>query len=56
VEDEAFKQKALEAAGNAKLVPNEELERLNAKMHVSRGGQLTHTEIRMAAGGDQGKS
>jgi hypothetical protein len=41
VEDEAFKQKALEAAGNAKLVPNEELERLNAKMHVSRGGQLT---------------
>jgi hypothetical protein len=41
VEDEAFKQKTLEAAGNAKLVPNEELERLNAKMHVSRGGQLT---------------
>src|SRR5580704_3098698 len=29
------------AAANAKLVPNEELERLNAKMHVSRGGQLT---------------
>jgi hypothetical protein len=41
VEDGAFKQKALEAAGNAKLVPNEELESLNAKMHVSRGGQLT---------------
>jgi hypothetical protein len=40
-EEEAFKQKALEAAGNAKLVPNEELESLNAKMHVSRGGQLT---------------
>ena len=39
--EEAFKQKALEAAGNAKLVPNEELESLNAKMHVSRGGQLT---------------
>ena len=38
--DEAFKQKALEAAGNAKLVPNEELESLNAKMHVSRSGQL----------------
>jgi Protein of unknown function (DUF2934) len=37
VEEEAFK----EAAGNAKLVPNEELESLNAKMHVSRGGQLT---------------
>jgi hypothetical protein len=33
VEDEAFKEKALEAAGNAKLVPNEELEGLNAKMH-----------------------
>jgi hypothetical protein len=29
------------AAANAKLVPNEELESLNAKMHVSRGGQLT---------------
>ena len=41
MEEEAFKQKALEAAANAKLVPNEELESLNAKMHVSRGGQLT---------------
>ncbi len=40
-EEEAFKQKALEAAANAKLVPNDELENLNAKMHVSRGGQLT---------------
>jgi hypothetical protein len=39
--EEAFKEKALEAAGNAKLVPNEELESLNAKMHVSRSGQLT---------------
>jgi hypothetical protein len=39
--EEAFKEKALEAAGNAKLVPNEELDSLNAKMHVSRGGQLT---------------
>ena len=39
--EEAFKRKALEAAGHAKLVPNEELESLNAKMHVSRGGQLT---------------
>ncbi len=38
---EAFKRKALEAAGHAKLVPNEELESLSAKMHVSRGGQLT---------------
>jgi hypothetical protein len=40
-EEKAFKQKALEAAGNAKLVPSEELESLNAKMHVGRGGQLT---------------
>ena len=34
-DEEAFKQKALEAAGHAKLVPNEELESLTAKMHVS---------------------
>ena len=40
-EDHAFKEKALEAAGNAKLVPNHELGGLDAKMHVSRGGQLT---------------
>ena len=40
-EEDAFKEKALEAAANAKLVPNEQLENLNAKMHVSRGGQLT---------------
>jgi hypothetical protein len=40
-EEGAFKNKALEAAANAKLVPNEELDSLNAKMHVSRGGQLT---------------
>jgi hypothetical protein len=40
-EEGAFKLKALEAAANAKLVPNDELDNLNAKMHVSRGGQLT---------------
>ena len=40
-DEEAFKQKALEAAGHAQLVPNQELETLTAKMHVSRGGQLT---------------
>jgi hypothetical protein len=40
-DEEAFKQKALEAAANAKLVANPELESLDAKMHVSRGGQLT---------------
>ena len=40
-DEEAFKQKALEAAAHAKLVPNEDLKSLNARMHVSRGGQLT---------------
>jgi hypothetical protein len=39
-EEEVFKQKALEAAAHAKLVPNEELERLDANMHVSRSGPL----------------
>jgi hypothetical protein len=56
-EEEAFKQKALEAAGNAKLVPNEELESLDAKMHVSRGGQLTpYGDPHGVLGGDQGGS
>lgn len=40
-DEEAFKGKALEAAGYAKLVPNDELETLTAKMHVGRGGPLT---------------
>jgi hypothetical protein len=39
-EEEAFERKALEAAAHAKLVPNEELESLNAKIHVSRSGPL----------------
>jgi hypothetical protein len=39
-DEEAFKDKALEAAAHAKLVPNPELERLTAKMHVSRRGPL----------------
>jgi len=38
--EEDFKKKALEAAANAKVVPNEELESLSARMHVSRGGPL----------------
>lgn len=38
--DEAFKKKALEAAANAKVVPNEELDTLSARMHVNRGGPL----------------
>lgn len=40
-DEEAFKQKALEAAAHAKLVPNEELGKLSAKMHPDRGGQLS---------------
>ena len=39
-EEEAFKRKALEAAAHAKLVPNEEIESLTAKIHVSRSGPL----------------
>lgn len=38
--EEDFKRKALEAAANAKVVPNEELDSLSARMHVSRGGPL----------------
>jgi hypothetical protein len=39
-DEEAFKRKALEGAANAKLVPNEELEELDAKMHFSHCGPL----------------
>src|SRR5579872_1095099 len=38
--EEGFKDKALEAAAHAKLVPNKELESLSADMHVSRSGRL----------------
>ena len=38
--EDGFKKKALEAAANAKLVPNKELETLSANMHVSRSGPL----------------
>lgn len=38
--DEGFKKKALEAAAHAKVVPNEELETLSARMHFDRGGPL----------------
>jgi hypothetical protein len=40
-EEEPYKQKALEAAANAKLIPSEELESLDARIHAGRGGQLT---------------
>lgn len=39
-DDEAFKKKALVAAALAKVLPNPELENLQATMHVSRGGPL----------------
>ena len=39
-EEEAFKSKALEAAAHARIVPDEDLPSLNAKMHVPRGGPL----------------
>jgi hypothetical protein len=38
--EETYKDKALEAAAYAKLVPNEELDTLRARMHVSRSGPL----------------
>ena len=38
--EDGFKEKALEAAANAKLVPNKELETLSASMHTSRSGPL----------------
>jgi hypothetical protein len=38
--EEGFKKKALEAAANAKLVPNKDLETLSADMHVCRSGPL----------------
>lgn len=38
--EDGFKRKALEAAANARLVPNKELKTLSANMHVSRSGPL----------------
>jgi hypothetical protein len=38
--EHGFKKKALEAAANAKLVPNKELETLSVTMHISRSGPL----------------
>ena len=35
-----FEQKALEAAAAAEVVPNQEEEKLKARLHVSRGGPL----------------
>ena len=38
--DAAYEAKALEAAAHGRLVPDADLGRLTAKMHVSRGGQM----------------
>ena len=38
--EDGFKKKALEAAANAQLVPNNELETLSVDMHITRSGPL----------------
>src|SRR5688500_9935939 len=38
--DTAYEEKALEAAAHGRLVPDDELEGLTARMHISRGGRL----------------
>ena len=38
--DDAFKSKALEAAANAKLVPDKGFDALSATMHICRSGPL----------------
>jgi hypothetical protein len=38
--EDKFREKALSAATHAQLVPAEEFEKLSARDHVSRGGQL----------------
>jgi len=45
--DDAFKQKALEAAANSHLVPDDELDLLEATMHISRSGPLQPCEDRL---------
>ncbi|WP_334187361.1 DUF2934 domain-containing protein [Noviherbaspirillum sp.] len=39
-DEAAYLVKALEAAANARLAPDDELHELTARIHVSRGGQL----------------
>jgi hypothetical protein len=38
--DAAYETKALEAAANARLIPDVDLHGLTARIHVSRGGQM----------------
>ncbi|CAN7492072.1 DUF2934 domain-containing protein [Caballeronia sp. LjRoot34] len=40
-DDAAYEAKALEAAAHGRLVPNNELQSLTAKIHVSRSGQMS---------------
>ena len=41
VDDGAYEEKALEAAAHGRLVPDNELRSLTARIHVSRGGQMS---------------
>jgi hypothetical protein len=43
---EGFKKAPLQAAANAKVVPNEELETSSARMHLSRGGPFAISSLR----------
>ncbi|MCC8403343.1 DUF2934 domain-containing protein [Paraburkholderia sp. MMS20-SJTN17] len=40
-DDSLYEAKALEAAANGRLVPDDEIERLTARLHVSRSRQMT---------------
>jgi hypothetical protein len=40
-DDAAYEAKALEAAAHGRLVPDNQLRRLTARIHVSRGGQMS---------------
>jgi hypothetical protein len=51
-EEQAFKEKALEAAGNAKLVPNDELESLDANACQPRRPTDPIRRSAWCAGGD----
>ena len=40
-DDAAYEMKALEAAASGRMVPDNELAKLTARIHVSRGGQMS---------------
>jgi hypothetical protein len=57
VEEEAFKEKALEAAGNAKLVPNEELETSGIKRSINASANApTHCGAGRLSGKQGGRA